>query len=650
MRLILFLLLLSAASGLFAESDPARARLLSIAIAEDERRLDADSLTAWSGDSDPRVRLRTAYAIGIAGDTSHAAILKRLLFDQDRIVGREAVFAAGQISAAALLGDLAQLISLPDEAVRVRCVDALSKIGGDSAAALICRTALDKKELASVRAIATRSLFRLKDSTSAQALLSLSASPDSAIKEAAYYGLARRKVDGAGVALRAGLESTKQNIRCFAADGLARLGDSAAVETLLSKAIDQPWRVQYHAIEAAGRLGWKATPQQLFGGAILVQNPYLQAAALRTFSPGGESILQQDEIALLLESEIAAVAAEALLAETRLTEGKNWFSLERFIASPNASHRQAAAQACGIVRSNRARAALTGLLNDPVPGVRGEALEQMFAFADSVLTDTRLHQALEDPDLIPVAIACSKIAEDSLTKFVPQLAARFHSAESDDIRESLLDALVHIGGVADSSTVLRSVCELSRASESFFIREKGRLLGRKIGFSSDPGADHFSTNVSDANFDDIYNPQQRRPHVAIETSRGTIEIELNVDAAPKTVYNFLKLARSGFYDNRVWHRVVPDFVIQDGCPRGDGWGGPGYAIRCEYNALPYVAGSVGMATSGKDTGGSQYFICHSAQPHLDGRYTLFGQVVSGMEVVLQMQQGDKVIAVRELTK
>ncbi len=650
MRLILLLLLLCPISGLFAESDPARARLLSIAIAEDERRLNADSLTAWSSDTDPRVRQRTAYAIGIAGDTTHAALLKRLLQDMERVVSIEAIFAAGQLATSALLEDLAQLLGSSDEATRARCVDALAKIGGDSAAALICRTALSEKESVAVRAIAARSLFRLKDSTSAQALISLTASPDSSLKEAAYYGLARRKIDGAGSALRAGLESTNQNIQCFAADGLARLADSAVAETLIAGAINRPWRVQYHAIEAAVRLGMNATPQQFSGGTSHFENPYVQAAVLRTFSPGGESVPQLDAMKSLLESEIAAVATEALLAETRLTEGKNWFSLERFIASPDASHRQAAARACGIVRSNRARAALTGLFNDPVPAVRGEALEQMFEFSDSILTDTRLHQALEDPDLIPVAIACSKIAEDSLTKFVPQLAARFPSASSDDIRESILDALIQLSGNADTSALLQPVCELARASESFFVREKGRVLARKVGLSGDSGTDHFVSLISDANFDEVYEPPQRRPHVAIETSRGTIEIELNVDAAPKTVYNFLKLVRSGFYENRVWHRVVPDFVIQDGCPRGDGWGGPGYAIRCEYNALPYVAGSVGMATSGKDTGGSQYFICQSAQPHLDGRYTLFGQVVSGMEIVLQMQQGDKVIAVRELRK
>ncbi|MCX6832004.1 MAG: peptidylprolyl isomerase [candidate division Zixibacteria bacterium] len=132
----------------------------------------------------------------------------------------------------------------------------------------------------------------------------------------------------------------------------------------------------------------------------------------------------------------------------------------------------------------------------------------------------------------------------------------------------------------------------------------------------------------------------------INTAKGTIRIELLRDAAPKTVANFIKLAKSGFYDKRVWHRVVPDFVIQDGCPRGDGWGGPGYEIRCEYNYLPYNTGSVGMATSGKDTGGSQYFICQSPQPHLNGRYTLFGNVIEGMDVVEKIEIGDLIKSVK----
>jgi cyclophilin family peptidyl-prolyl cis-trans isomerase len=136
------------------------------------------------------------------------------------------------------------------------------------------------------------------------------------------------------------------------------------------------------------------------------------------------------------------------------------------------------------------------------------------------------------------------------------------------------------------------------------------------------------------------------PHAYIDTDRGTIEIELAILDAPLTVTNFIALARKGFYDGVAVHRLVPDFVMQHGDPRGDGEGGPGYAIRDEINQRPYLRGTVGMALDWKDTGGSQYFITHSPQPHLDGRYTVFGHVVAGMDVVDRIEQWDVVRKIR----
>ncbi|MCI0523836.1 MAG: peptidylprolyl isomerase [Acidobacteria bacterium] len=126
----------------------------------------------------------------------------------------------------------------------------------------------------------------------------------------------------------------------------------------------------------------------------------------------------------------------------------------------------------------------------------------------------------------------------------------------------------------------------------------------------------------------------------IHTDKGQIRLQLFPQDAPITVDSFISLARKGYFNNLTFHRVVPNFVIQGGDPRGDGEGGPGYQIRCEINARPYTRGAVGMALSGKDTGGSQFFITHSPQPHLDGGYTVFGQVVSGMEVVDRIARGD----------
>jgi cyclophilin family peptidyl-prolyl cis-trans isomerase/HEAT repeat protein len=128
----------------------------------------------------------------------------------------------------------------------------------------------------------------------------------------------------------------------------------------------------------------------------------------------------------------------------------------------------------------------------------------------------------------------------------------------------------------------------------------------------------------------------------IETERGTIRLSLLGLHAPLTVYNFISLAQQGFYSVTRFHRVVPNFVAQDGDPRGDGNGGPGYAIRDEFNREPYTRGAVGMATAGPDTGGSQYFLTLSPQPHLDGHYTIFARVVTGMAVMDALVQGDLV--------
>ena len=125
-----------------------------------------------------------------------------------------------------------------------------------------------------------------------------------------------------------------------------------------------------------------------------------------------------------------------------------------------------------------------------------------------------------------------------------------------------------------------------------------------------------------------------------------IQIELAVLDAPRAVANFISLARRHFLGATPFHRVVPDFVVQDGDPRGDGEGGPGYTIRDEINERPYLRGTVGMALDWEDTGGSQFFITHSPQPHLDGRYTVFGRVIAGMEVVDRLQQWDQIRTVR----
>ncbi|WP_426753083.1 peptidylprolyl isomerase [Myxococcus sp. Y35] len=134
--------------------------------------------------------------------------------------------------------------------------------------------------------------------------------------------------------------------------------------------------------------------------------------------------------------------------------------------------------------------------------------------------------------------------------------------------------------------------------------------------------------------------------LTFRTDKGDITVRLNSPEAPLTSGNLFALAEKGYFNGITFHRVVPDFVAQGGDPRGDGEGGPGYSIRCEVTRMPYARGTVGMALAGKDTGGSQFFFTHTPQPHLDGRYTAFGEVVSGMDVVDALLEGDVIREVR----
>ena len=133
--------------------------------------------------------------------------------------------------------------------------------------------------------------------------------------------------------------------------------------------------------------------------------------------------------------------------------------------------------------------------------------------------------------------------------------------------------------------------------------------------------------------------------IALEKG-GEIRLEFYPEDAPKTVENFVTLAKKGFYNGLNFHRVVPDFVVQGGCPKGNGTGGPGYTIKAEFNKQKHVRGTLAMARSqDPDSAGSQFYVCYGNTPHLDGQYTVFGKVVSGMEHVDRIKQGDKMTSV-----
>jgi cyclophilin family peptidyl-prolyl cis-trans isomerase len=228
------------------------------------------------------------------------------------------------------------------------------------------------------------------------------------------------------------------------------------------------------------------------------------------------------------------------------------------------------------------------------------------------------------------------------------LAEAYRTGQRDPeygARAAALGALVQYGASAAVPVLTEALSD-----KDWAVRVRAAALLEQLDPSSDARlrirpAPASSTIADLSQLQRLAMPQVS-PHVYLDTDRGTIQIELAVIDAPLTADNFLALARKDFFNGLTFHRVVPGFVIQGGDPRGDGEGGPGYTIRDELSELSYVRGVVGMALDWNETGGSQFFITHSPQPHLDARYTVFGRVVAGMEVVDQIEQWDVIRRVR----
>jgi len=301
-----------------------------------------------------------------------------------------------------------------------------------------------------------------------------------------------------------------------------------------------------------------------------------------------------------------------------------------------------------------------------------DALQSFARFKTADLGEVA-RKALQNKDVQIRATAAGILADlpaskenvDALKAAYP--ASILSDKKYNDASLSILDALYKLDKKASVDTLL-----LAAIASDYLVRKKAfELLADKdlqqefpsIGKAMEDATKYKTrevlpySRVSSTRLGQILStePDYRRAALrkngsvkaVLTTEKGTFTITFLPEDAPLTVDNFIKLARAKYFDGLEVHRVVPNFVMQDGDPRGDGNGGPGWSIRCEVNMVPYERGAVGMALSGKDTGGSQWFVTHSPQPHLDGGYTVFGRVnETDMKVVDNIVRGDKILTVR----
>lgn len=286
----------------------------------------------------------------------------------------------------------------------------------------------------------------------------------------------------------------------------------------------------------------------------------------------------------------------------------------------------------------------------------GAAEDSTLAAAMRPELERLLQQASRDDDFAVAATACGLLGQLPSPGAVAALCEAFARATqlregADDLRISALEGLA--AAVRDSTAVPPALREMvaQTLTQAFDapdarLRRLGRaaaLAGSLLPAASIPSEASLLATLPRAARDPRQPPltlPHDAPRLRCRTPRGEFVIALDGRVAPNTAAALVSLARAGFYDGLTFHRVVPDFVVQGGDPRGDGWGGPGWTLRCEYSRRPFTRGAVGIAHSGKDTGGSQFFVCQSPQPHLNGRYTLAGEVVRGMHVVDALQPGD----------
>jgi cyclophilin family peptidyl-prolyl cis-trans isomerase len=253
------------------------------------------------------------------------------------------------------------------------------------------------------------------------------------------------------------------------------------------------------------------------------------------------------------------------------------------------------------------------------------------------------------------AIAADRLGAAAHPSDIRRLVAGYRLALADSISDARIAIVGALGRIAE-----RGIAERVAVEDEFlahFPRAPDYLVRRAAVERFPEAARRWGpvTPIETGRGIEDYRDMARRfvaPGAAgtqtlvVDTDRGRVTLDLFAREAPLTVTALLQLVDQRAFDNILWHRVVPAFVAQSGDPRGDGWGGPGFALRDEINRLRYFRGTVGMALSGPDTGGSQFFITLAPQPHLDGTYTVVGRVLSGMEVVDLITQGDRIRTVR----
>lgn len=628
-----------------AEAEPA------IVSAEDRRAYDAPVLAAAAASKDVAVRARAALAVGRIGDARGIELTRKLLDDASSAVREQAAFAAGILGEPALVPALLPLLDDPLPGAAARGAWALGMLGGaQGEQALIAAVGRAAPER---RAALLLGLWRFTDPSAAATALPYAGDADASVRMAALYVLARRPQASSLAILTAGLSDPDAPTAALCARALGLLAQAESVGPLAAAVETGTTPVRINAMLALAAVLEK-NPEAVFPperrARVLAlagdANPNVAVPALallRWLAEDRDAFRRLWTLATAGSERRQQVAVQALMGALG---AKSDELVDGAMASPDPYLRAAAAEALSSLPEADATPRRARLSEDPAVIVRLKVLEGLKT-ADAVRANRSLVDRLrDDPDagVRAGALDCLSQAEDPAAWAIFQeMVVKSYADPQPDVPISAIGAAEK----SPESPEARAVVEAAYRHPSVLVSRLARRALVKT-FHADPEAfpwRQYATGKTVSDYAVLLQEARRRWMLRIDTSRGAFTVRLAGGPAPLTVMNILALAGKEYFDGAPVHRVVPNFVVQDGDPTGTGNGGPGYEIRDEVSVLPYAPATVGMALAGPDTGGSQWFVTQAPEPHLDGLYTVFGTVVSGFDVVMRIEQGDRILRV-----
>ncbi|MGB2869391.1 MAG: peptidylprolyl isomerase [Bacteroidota bacterium] len=670
---------------------------------QDQRSLGDGRLASYLSHPDAHVRYRAAIAFANIQDTTTIPTLFPFLRDSDNRVRAATGFALGQIGSVASQWELlTALRKEQDSLASSRFLEGLGRCGSSAALDSLVDDVVHYRvwprgEVA--LSIARFALRGLKSERSVWLCFDLAGTNDPDIRWKSLYAVWRSAPLGlVDVEISKRREMLERFVKDQSADvrmqlaillGRSKTNDSKDLLEKLERSEQKggDWRVQVQVLRSlAAFIPANHTLVDRFSPYLKSSNDHVKITALQTIASLPADVLQGAEFrADLLESMVQMnraesqsgipVQGEAVIALAKHFPREFRLSGEMFTSRnvPNLLRAKCLEAASINPSGEYLKATLDRLSDDSIrvamaawdflpryftPGAKrkleGDSLDWNMIAADVV---EKAGTALARGDMGITTVVSNAFGDTTVFnvlrnaglagKAVDFLLAAYPKLSTPgdvEAMQGVIQALSRIGGAAAVPVLEQALNDPDKTVSSDAADALKRITGNDY---SERVAKATKAQFADYDWATLesLSPDQK---AEIKTTRGVITLLLFPADAPFTVLNFIKLARKKFYDGLSFHRVVPNFVVQGGDPRGDGWGGPGYAIRSEFSIVNFDRGSCGIASAGKDTEGCQFFITHLPTPHLDGRYTVFGRVVKGMDVVDKLQVGDTVVSVKLL--